>query len=249
MLRYVFNETINKASDFLKFNRNPQSQTTNPSDASHSQSASLADQFDFNNNISSGGGGGEFVASSIIRTDTHSESIDSFDWFKPFNDLVEQTNLRNISNTGGEVTLAQIEQQLLSLHEQNSSEFFLSRPISIDREASHKQILFSLYYDRLIKLYSIGSRNEKRKMHTFMSGLNLNADALDDDVRSFYEASKLNTLADLDMPETVKLFQKSYYKEPIKGQLVNVPSWRMKEKVNFNFFRFNSKRLSKIYYL
>lgn len=31
--------------------------------------------------------------------------------------------------------------------------------------------------------------------------------------------------------KAVKFFQKPYYKEPIKGELISVPSWRLKEKM------------------
>jgi hypothetical protein len=50
----------------------------------------------------------------------------------------------------------------------------------------------------------------------------------------------LDNDADIDLVETLKrtntlkaveVFQKSYYQEQIKGELIRVPSWRMKEKV------------------
>ena len=36
--------------------------------------------------------------------------------------------------------------------------------------------------------------------------------------------------------KTVKVFQKPYYQEKIKGEVVNVSSWRMKEKVRILFY-------------
>ena len=35
-----------------------------------------------------------------------------------------------------------------------------------------------------------------------------------------------------ERPKTVQVFQKGYYLEPIRGEAVRVPSWRMKEKVS-----------------
>ena len=38
-----------------------------------------------------------------------------------------------------------------------------------------------------------------------------------------------------ERPKTAQVFQKSYYQEPIRGESVRVPSWRMKEKVSGQF--------------
>jgi hypothetical protein len=38
-----------------------------------------------------------------------------------------------------------------------------------------------------------------------------------------------------DLLNTARVFQKSYYKEPVKSEMINVPSWRTKEKVKILF--------------
>lgn len=40
-----------------------------------------------------------------------------------------------------------------------------------------------------------------------------------------------NKQASAERPKTVQVFQKGYYLEPIRGEAVRVPSWRMKEKM------------------
>ena len=103
----------------------------------------------------------------------------------------------------------------------------------------------------MIKNYSLKAtknRNEIRKrMTSFMDSLSLNVDKLDDDVRSFLQrtsrrksegfsgeasSSNFETVDSIEAQlKTVQLFQKAYYREAIRGEVVNVPSWRMKEKV------------------
>jgi hypothetical protein len=51
---------------------------------------------------------------------------------------------------------------------------------------------------------------------------------LDNDV---IDINLIETLKKTNKLKVVEFFQKSYYKEPIKGELIRVPSWRMKEEV------------------
>jgi hypothetical protein len=239
MLRYVLNETINKTSDFLKLNKNTSSSSS--AAAATTTTTTTDTVLDFNNN-NLNHQPSRSSESKLTSTAAHlhhhrqldstkikSESlIDEFDWFKPFHDLVELTADPPASTAPTSTAHVDSVQ--------------LTAVLQLDKQQSDRQILFSLYYDRLIKLYSINSRNtkyERQKMNSYLSGLSLNPESLEEDVRSFYEVSKQQKNSDdLDLPETVKLFQKSYYKEPIKGELVNVPSWRMKEKVTFFFLYF-----------
>jgi hypothetical protein len=59
---------------------------------------------------------------------------------------------------------------------------------------------------------------------------------LDNDV---IDINLIETLRKTNKLKVVEFFQKSYYKEQIKGELIQVPSWRMKEEVLIILIKLN----------
>jgi hypothetical protein len=245
MFRYVLNETINKTADFFKTNNNHTKNNINNQNYTVDLNNNLIfDSTNFTINSS-------YCSKINPVTSRNTSLLDEFDWFKPFNDLKLVSASSDFSNLNNSTTSTVIKKEL-------------------DKEYYNQQILFSLNYDRLIKIYSISSPNKTFKhnitvnkskskssinsssainkttssrMHTH----SLNGDQLDDDLKNMLILNSDNKKTSFSMSineigpdfdredefltETVKLFQKSYYKEPIKGEVVQVSSWRMKEKV------------------
>lgn len=84
----------------------------------------------------------------------------------------------------------------------------------------------AFYYEELVK------ENRFKKKHFKMLTSYDNEEFL-------YPYIDENELADSLMKISLKslqIFQKAYYLEEIKGEVIKVPTWRMKEKVNYIYF-------------
>lgn len=121
-------------------------------------------------------------------------------------DWLNQTNKKNKNST--------IQKQ----QQQDSSSF----------DSYYEDLNKEFRFDNLNKFYSPNSRfkQNKFKMLTSYDRDEFSYQYLDNESDTdLVESLKTNTL------KAVRLFQKSYYQEAIKGELIRVPSWRMKEKM------------------
>lgn len=103
-------------------------------------------------------------------------------------------------------------------------------------ESYYEDLNREFRFDNLNKFYSPNTNFKQRcfKMLTSYDKDEFLYTYLDNDADTeLVESLKSNTL------KAVKVFQKPYYQESIKGELIRVPSWRMKEKVNcWNFLSY-----------
>ena len=97
---------------------------------------------------------------------------------------------------------------------------------------------YDTYYEELNKeFYSLNKsysspQNSKLKQRTFKMMTSYDKDEF---LYTYLDNQADNELVDSLKSSTLKavhVFQKPYYQEAIRGQPVQVPSWRMKEKVN-----------------
>ena len=89
----------------------------------------------------------------------------------------------------------------------------------------------AVYYEDLVK-----ENNFKKKHFKMLT-------SYDDDefLYPYIEEDELiESLNEISLKST-KIFQKSYYSEEIKGEVIKVPAWRMKEKVLFIKFKKKNK--------
>lgn len=249
MFSYVLNEHLSKAVDFLKLNGSTNSNKTN-NNKSINQSSSRTT--DLNNNT-------VVLTSSTIATYQQQNSLlDEYDWFKPFqhndnNSLSSNDYILVDSQTAAVKQLSAEKRQ--STEELESSDDYHQH---ILLSLYHASLIRQYSVNSTSKKHRLAAQ---RKMTSYFNQLSINPDRLDDELKSFLEKNKSSfsnsttnnnnnsnkrqnvssftgqtlydepSLADNGSLKPVRLFQKAYYKEKIRGELVQVPSWRMKEKM------------------
>ena len=156
---------------------------------------------DLNKNID------EFKKIKSFKQQESTSKIDEYDWFNRYQSTIsEKEKYKKISKEADDC---------LSL----TSSF----------ESYYEDLNKEFRFDNLNKFYS---PNSKFKQCCFKMLTSYEKDE--------FLYAYLDNDADIDLVETLKrtntlkaveVFQKSYYQEQIKGELIRVPSWRMKEKV------------------
>ena len=141
---------------------------------------------------------------------TNNSLINDYDWFK-------QNNHLDINNN---------KTQLNHKQQQRISDDSVSLTSSF--ESYYEDLNNEFRFDNLNKFYSPNTKFKQRsfKMLTSYDKDEFMYTYLDNDSDTeLVQSLKSNSL------KAVRVFQKSYYHEPIRGELIRVPSWRMKEKV------------------
>ena len=149
----------------------------------------------------------EFKKIKSFKQQQSTSKIDEYDWFNRYQSKIsEKDKYKKISKEVDDC---------LSL----TSSF----------ESYYEDLNKEFRFDNLNKFYS---PNSKFKQCCFKMLTSYEKDE--------FLYAYLDNDADIDLVETLKrtntlkaveVFQKSYYQEQIKGELIRVPSWRMKEKV------------------
>jgi hypothetical protein len=156
---------------------------------------------DLNKNID------EFKKIKSFKQQQSTSKIDEYDWFNRYQSKIsEKEKYKKISKEVDDC---------LSL----TSSF----------ESYYEDLNKEFRFDNLNKFYS---PNSKFKQCCFKMLTSYEKDEflyayLDNDA----EIDLVETLKRTNTLKAVEVFQKSYYQEQIKGELIRVPSWRMKEKV------------------
>ena len=156
---------------------------------------------DFNKNIN------KFKKIKSFKQQQSVSKIDEYDWFNRNQSTISEKEKHKKINTEADDCLS-LTSSFESYYEDLNKEF---------------------RFDNLNKFYS---PNSKFKQCCFKMLTSYEKDE--------FLYAYLDNDADIDLVETLKrtntlkaveVFQKSYYQEQIKGELIRVPSWRMKEKV------------------
>lgn len=163
---------------------------------------------DKNNNINSPN------TSLTNQTSTKQISlIDEYDWFKQNYQIDSNKSLKNNNINKKDNTKTKQTDDSVSL----TSSF----------ESYYEDLNKEFRFDNLNKFYSPNTNFKQRsfKMLTSYDKDEFMYTYLDNDADiELVESLKTNTL------KAVRVFQKSYYQEPIRGELIRVPSWRMKDR-------------------
>jgi hypothetical protein len=242
MLRYVVDEVLFKITDFFNFNDN--NKINNNSNAT-----TLVDA---NNNI---------IAKSNYNSSNHKKNhnfkriknkvqteniikneeslYDQLDWFKPFNQI--QTSNNKVENTKNynkqeNVFDNYLKFYKLKLGEESEEEEFDKTSLFDSFKSSIDQELNSFYtLNNIPKTENKIKKSDLFKMSIKNNNINIdNQNGTSDLLYSYFDNETDTELVDLlknNLSKTVEAFQKSYYQEPVKGEVINVAPWRMKEKV------------------
>lgn len=208
MFRNVFGQYLRKAYDYLKIDNE-----TSTANTANDIKNLIEIDLNNNNNLHVNNNNNKCVKNEknsdlnnfidIHRGNSSSSSLlDELDWFRPFYD--QHRDIQQV--TSGE---------------------------RIDL----KNIKFESYYDYLTKFYYANlfdaATTDGGKMATISAnggGTGAGVGALEAGMASIDLNIEVDELDESSL-KAVRLFQKTYYKEPIRGEVINVPSWRMKEKM------------------
>lgn len=87
------------------------------------------------------------------------------------------------------------------------------------------------YYDELTRENSCCFKKKYLKMLTSFDNNEFISLIFDDSINNYSNGNNNDQLDSTISNKTKFIFQKTYFNEPIKSELIKVPSWRMKEKV------------------
>lgn len=211
MLRYAFDEILSKTFDyFLKDNNNRNNHNQN---RNYNQLNSRA-KFKAKNRNSK--------TSHQVGLYAHDSDFEQLDWFgslkKDYNSEEEEESKRRSSQT---LFNSLYYNDLLNSFFETEK---LTETSQTNTNIPHLSIYLSSSLPRTLSKMTL--HKETSSDTTNNSNTNLTTSYLDNET----DIELVNSLKSNSL-KAVRVFQKPYYQEEIKGELIVVPSWRMKEKL------------------
>ena len=244
MIRYVVDEVLIKITDYFKFNDNTINTNSNATTIVDANNNNIIAKSNYNSSYSHTTNNFKRTRDKIVQNKkNHSEEslYDQLDWFKPFiknqnqTKIIEKSTKRNYFCKQENVFDNYLKFYKLKLGEEPEEEEFDKTILFDSFKSSIDQELDSFFtLNNIPKI-----ENKIKKSNLFKMSL-INKKNVDDQngtndlLYSYFENETDTELVDLlknNLSKIVEAFQKSYYQEPIKGEVIHVTPWRMKEKV------------------